>query len=194
MSGTRMLVTGGARSGKSAHAERRAVELTSASGGDVVYIATAAALDDEMKERVATHRQARPQNWLTVEEPLHLARCIREHAKPGRLLLIDCVTLWLTHVLGLNEPGAEVPGAHQARLEAERDDLVGAIRECSGSIILVTNELGSGVVPMGALTRRFVDEHGRTNQRIAEACDSVVLMVSGVPLAVKSPATSGRAG
>ena len=190
MSETRLLVTGGARSGKSAYAERRALELSSAAGGDVVYLATAAVLDDEMKSRVATHRQTRPAHWQTVEEPLHLGRRIRELAKPGRVLLIDCVTLWLTNVLGLNEPGAEAPGAHQARLDAERDDLIAALSQSTGSVILVTNELGSGVVPMGALTRRFVDEHGRTNQRIAEACDSVVLMVSGVPLAVKSPATS----
>ena len=124
---------------------------------------------------------------------MHLGRSIREHDKPGRVLLIDCVTLWLTNVLGLNEPGAEVPNAHQARLDAERDDLVDALRQAGGSVILVTNELGSGVVPLGALTRRFVDEHGRTNQRLAEACDHVVLMVSGIPVTVKPSATRGPA-
>ena len=116
MNGTRWLITGGARSGKSAFAERRAAELAQAEAGDVVYIATAAVLDDEMRSRVALHRQTRPARWLTVEEPMHLGRSIREHDKPGRVLLIDCVTLWLTNVLGLNEPGADAPGAHQAQI------------------------------------------------------------------------------
>lgn len=197
MTGTKLLVTGGSRSGKSAYAEDVAKTLAP----EVVYIATASVRDDdrsddngEMAQRIAAHRRARPQGWLTIEEPVAAGRAILEHAAPGRCIVLDCVTLWLSNVLGLHEADGEIqadpPLLKRERLEAERHALLAAVEQCSGHLVIVTNELGSGVVPMGALTRFFVDEHGWTNQRIAELCDSVVLMVAGVPVKVKSPAKS----
>jgi adenosylcobinamide kinase/adenosylcobinamide-phosphate guanylyltransferase len=104
--------------------------------------------------------------------------------------VLDCVTLWLSNVLGLHEPSDGPMLLKRERLEAERHELLAAVEQCRGNLIIVTNELGSGVVPMGELSRYFIDEHGWTNQRLAEVCDSVVLMVAGVPVAVKSPPAS----
>lgn len=199
MAGTKLLVTGGSRSGKTAYAEAAAGALSS----EVVYIATASVRNDdggEMVQRIAAHRRARPQGWTTEEEPVAAGRAIREHAAPGRCIVLDCVTLWLSNVLGLHEVHQFNGEArdrplllNRERLEAERIALLSAIEQCSGHLVVVTNELGSGVVPMGALTRFFVDEHGWTNQRIAELCDSVVLMVAGMPVKVKSPSASSPA-
>lgn len=199
MAGTKLLVTGGSRSGKTAYAEAAAGALSS----EVVYIATASVRNDdggEMVQRIAAHRRARPQGWTTAEEPVAAGRAIREHAAPGRCIVLDCVTLWLSNVLGLHEVHQFNGEArdrplllNRERLEAERIALLSAIEQCSGHLVVVTNELGSGVVPMGALTRFFVDEHGWTNQRIAELCDSVVLMVAGMPVKVKSPSAPSPA-
>lgn len=201
MAGTKLLVTGGSRSGKTAYAEAMAARLAS----EVVYIATASVRQGadgggEMTQRIAAHRRARPQSWATVEEPVAAGRAIREHAAPGRCIVLDCITLWLSNVLGLHEvrEGYVVDGEspvqplllNRERLESERIALLSAIEQCSGHLVIVSNELGSGVVPMGKLSRFFVDEHGWTNQRIAERCDSVVMTVAGVPVKIKSPATS----
>lgn len=182
----RVLITGGSRSGKSGHAERLAASLSK----EVVYIATASVGPGdrgEMAQRIAAHRRSRPQHWLTIEEPVAAGRTIREHSAPGDCVVLDCVTLWLSNVLGLHEPSEDPLLLRRERLESERHDLLAAVEQYRGHLIIVTNELGSGVVPMGELSRFFVDEHGWTNQRLAEACDSVVLMVAGVPVTVKAP-------
>jgi adenosylcobinamide kinase/adenosylcobinamide-phosphate guanylyltransferase len=163
------LIIGGARSGKSTLAERRATD----SGLEVVYIATATAGDDEMVERIAHHRQRRPAHWQTVEQPLQLAAALRAEAATGRCILVDCVTLWLTNLL--LGPG----------FEPERSRFLEALPVLPGRVILVSNEVGWGVVPMNELGRRFADEQGRINQAIAAACSRVTLVVAGQPLELK---------
>lgn len=166
------LILGGARSGKSRLAEQRAGE----SGLAVTYIATSQALDTEMAERIAHHRQRRPSHWSLVEEPLQLARVLSEQANTERCLLVDCLTLWLTNLLLLDDP---------ARLAAEREDMLQVLGKLPGRIILVSNETGLGVVPMGELTRRYVDEAGWLHQAVAERAQRVVFMVAGLPMMLK---------
>lgn len=169
------LILGGARSGKSRLAERLAAE----SGLRVTYIATSQPLDGEMNQRVLTHRQRRPDSWGLVEEPLELARVLRDNAAPEHCLLVDCLTLWLTNLLMLDD---------QERLIRERDALLDTVASLPGEILFVSNETGLGVVPMGELTRRYVDEAGLLHQAIAERCQRVVLTVAGLPLTLKGTA------
>ncbi|MFB4392975.1 MULTISPECIES: bifunctional adenosylcobinamide kinase/adenosylcobinamide-phosphate guanylyltransferase [unclassified Pseudomonas] len=169
------LILGGARSGKSRLAEQLAV----ASGLAVTYIATSEPLDGEMNERVRLHRERRPAAWGLIEEPLALAAVLRAEAAEGRCLLVDCLTLWLTNLLMLDD---------DRRLAAERDALLDALQGLPGTIILVSNETGLGVVPMGELTRRYVDQAGWLHQAVAERCQRVVLTVAGLPLMLKGPA------
>ncbi|MFI8747842.1 bifunctional adenosylcobinamide kinase/adenosylcobinamide-phosphate guanylyltransferase [Pseudomonas sp. NPDC077186] len=169
------LILGGARSGKSRLAEKLAAE----SGLEVVYIATSQALDGEMSARVAQHRARRPAHWALVEEPVALARVLREQAREGRCLLVDCLTLWLTNLLLLDD---------EARLAAERDALLDTLAELPGRILLVSNETGLGVVPMGELTRRYVDEAGWLHQALAERSRRVLFCVAGLPMVLKGDA------
>ncbi|TCK04713.1 bifunctional adenosylcobinamide kinase/adenosylcobinamide-phosphate guanylyltransferase [Marinobacterium mangrovicola] len=164
------LITGGARSGKSTLAERLAEE----SGLEVIYIATAQTGDGEMSERVALHRERRPDHWQTVEEPLRLVETIRRLQQPGRCLLVDCLTLWVTNLL-----------LSEADIQEQRELLYTTLANAKGEVILVTNETGMGVVPMGELSRRFVDEAGWLNQAVAAVANQVVLTVAGLPLTVK---------
>ncbi|WP_236450748.1 bifunctional adenosylcobinamide kinase/adenosylcobinamide-phosphate guanylyltransferase [Stutzerimonas stutzeri] len=166
------LILGGARSGKSRFAERLAAE----SGLAVTYIATSQALDGEMSARIAHHRQRRPVHWSLVEEPLQLARVLREQAAPQRCLLVDCLTLWLTNLLMLDDA---------ARLAEARDALLECLPELPGRIILVSNETGLGVVPLGELTRRYVDEAGWLHQAVADRAHRVTFMVAGLPMTLK---------
>jgi adenosylcobinamide kinase/adenosylcobinamide-phosphate guanylyltransferase len=168
----RNLILGGARSGKSALAERIAMQ----SGREVVYIATAQPGDAEMRERIAHHRSRRPSHWSIVEEPVALAAVLRDHMGPERCVLVDCLTLWLSNLLA--DPD-------ESRFERERDALLAVLPDLQGDIVLVGNEVGLGVVPMGALTRRFVDESGRLHQAIARQCDRVLFVAAGLPLALK---------
>jgi len=166
------LILGGARSGKSALAERIAME----SGREVVYIATAQPGDAEMRERIAHHRSRRPGHWLSVEEPAALAMTLRNHVGNERCVLVDCLTLWLSNLLA--DPD-------ESRFGRERDALLDVLPTLPGEIVLVSNEVGLGVVPMGELTRRFVDEAGRLHQAIAQRCDRVLFVTAGLPLALK---------
>ena len=177
------LITGGARSGKSGFAERLATQ----SGLQVVYLATARARDAEMAERIRRHRANRPADWLTAEEPIRLGAALRAHARADRCLLIDCLTLWLNNLILADHPDdGEVaivePGP---TFSAERADLLDALRTLPGQTILVSNEVGMGVVPLGALNRFFVDETGRLNQAIAALAGRVVWMVAGCPVVAK---------
>ncbi|WNW11421.1 bifunctional adenosylcobinamide kinase/adenosylcobinamide-phosphate guanylyltransferase [Pseudomonas sp. DTU_2021_1001937_2_SI_NGA_ILE_001] len=169
------LILGGARSGKS----RLAESLASGSGLAVTYIATSQPVDGELDARVALHRQRRPAEWGLVEEPLELARVLREQAAPGNCLLVDCLTLWLTNLLMLDDP---------QRLAAERQALLEEVVDLPGEIIFVSNETGLGVVPLGELTRRYVDEAGLLHQALAERCQRVVLTVAGLPMTLKGTA------
>lgn len=178
------LILGGARSGKSALAERLARE----SGKEVVYLATARAGDGEMGARIAHHRARRPAAWRTVEECLGLAEVLRRECTPGRLVLVDCLTLWLTNLmLSGEEPLPETgeltlpPG-----FERERAALLDLFEAgLPGELVLVSNEVGMGIVPLGALTRRFVDEAGRLNQDVAARANRVILVAAGLPLVLK---------
>lgn len=167
----KQLILGGARSGKSRLAEQRA----DASGLDVIYIATAQAGDAEMEARIAHHRASRPAHWMLIEEPLHLSAVLQQHAAPDRCLLVDCLTLWLTNLLLHEEAG----------LRAEVDAVCRCISDLPGELIMVSNEVGWGIVPMGELSRRFQDEAGRLHQQLAGRCDLVTLTVAGLPLEIK---------
>jgi len=165
------LILGGARSGKSAFAQRRAT----ASGLDVLYLATAQAGDAEMTARIARHRAERPEHWGLIEEPLALAAALRTHAAPQRCLLVDCLTLWLSNLLAA---GADA-------LAAETQALFATLPTLPGHLLLVSNEVGQGIVPANLLARRFRDEAGRLHQTIAHDCDRVSLIVAGLPLTLK---------
>ena len=168
----KQLILGGARSGKSAIAERLATE----SDSQVLYIAPATSGDGEMAERIAKHRQRRPDHWLLTEEPVHLAATLKQQAREGLCILVDCLTLWLTNIMFMDE------GRH---FQVEMDALLKTLPELPGEIIMVSNEVGLGIVPMGEMTRQFQDESGLLHQNVAAACDRVVLTVAGLPHTLK---------
>jgi adenosylcobinamide kinase/adenosylcobinamide-phosphate guanylyltransferase len=178
------LVLGGARSGKTLHAERIAIE----SGLDVVYIATARdGGDAEMNARIAHHRASRPSHWTTVEEPLALAAAIAHWRGEGRVVLVDCLTLWLTNLLFSGDAAFPEVGAIELpqRFHEERAALLAVLIEDRGDVVLVSNEVGMGIVPLGAVSRCFADEAGRLNQAVAAACSDVLFVAAGLPLALK---------
>lgn len=182
---TRTMLFGGARCGKSAHAEM----LASASGKRVVYIASARSGDAEMQARIALHQQRRPVEWQTVEAPIALGAAIRAHGEPGNVLLIDCLTVWLSNLLfaggqAFPEVGLITP---PPAFFNERAAFLQAIEQSSCDLLLVTNEIGMGIVPLGAISRWFVDEAGRLNQAVAARCDRVLWVAAGLPLALKGP-------
>lgn len=168
------LVLGGARSGKSRHAQELAQTQAQTCGLPVHYLATARAGDAEMAARIARHQAERPAHWLTREVPLHLAAALAETSKA--CVLVDCLTLWLMNLL---EAGEEV-------FQQERAALLAALGDHPGQVILVANEIGLGVVPLGELSRRFVDEAGWLNQDIARLADEVVFLAAGLPLILKN--------
>ncbi|MGM3273834.1 bifunctional adenosylcobinamide kinase/adenosylcobinamide-phosphate guanylyltransferase [Ralstonia sp. 24A2] len=180
------LVLGGARSGKSHHAEQLALQCA----GPVTYIATAGEGDEEMQLRVALHRARRPEHWGLVEEPVRLAEALYTHAQHGGCVLVDCVTLWLNNLLFAEQRDYPDTGliTPPEAWTAEIDALLTALPLLPGEVILVSNEIGLGVVPMGAITRFYVDELGRLNQRLAALADNVHLLVAGIPMVVKGPA------
>lgn len=166
---TLVLVTGGARSGKSRRAELRTLSFP----GRPTYIATAEALDSEMKERIAHHRARRGPNWNLREAPLELVAALSDTDGDGPRL-VDCLTLWLSNVMHANRNWRD-----------ETSRLVGALARQTAPVVLVTNEVGLGIVPDNALARAFRDAAGFVNQRIAEAADEVEFIVSGLPIRVK---------
>jgi adenosylcobinamide kinase/adenosylcobinamide-phosphate guanylyltransferase len=177
------LVLGGARSGKSAHAEK----LAAGSEKGVVYIATAQAHDDEMQQRIEIHRQRREAGWTTVEEPLALGQAIRRWSAPGNVVLVDCLTVWLSNLMfseqrDYPEVGRIVPPEAFAR---ERQSLLDALGDAAGDVILVANEVGMGIVPQSAISRWFVDEAGRLNQAVAACSDRAIFVVAGLPMMLK---------
>jgi adenosylcobinamide kinase/adenosylcobinamide-phosphate guanylyltransferase len=163
-------ILGGARSGKSGFAE----QLASGSGLQPVYIATAEPLDPEMQQRIDRHRSRRDQRWRTIEAPLELPTAIWQHAGTDRFLVIDCLTLWLTNLI---LAGRDV--------ESESDRLLAALAETEAAVAVVSNEVGLGIVPLGELSRQFVDATGRLHQSVAAAAGRVVMMVAGLPLELK---------
>ncbi|MGB9887856.1 MAG: cobalt-precorrin-5B (C(1))-methyltransferase CbiD [Moorellales bacterium] len=190
MSGGLVLVTGGARSGKSRFAE----DLAAASGRKVTYIATAVAQDEEMRQRIERHRQRRPRDWETIEEPLDLARTIRTEDRPGRVLLIDCLGVYVSNLLSAYAPSSAASnslpppeGGKEGKKVAEAiEDLVQATARARAEIIVVSNEVGWGTAPAYPLGRAYQQWLGWANQRLAAVAREVYLVVCGLPLELKS--------
>jgi adenosylcobinamide kinase/adenosylcobinamide-phosphate guanylyltransferase len=178
------LIIGGARSGKSQLAEARAIE----SGLRVIYVATAQAQDEEMERRVAHHRARRPAEWGLVEAPLNLVDALILNAAPDACLLVDCLTLWLTNLFFAGQ-AAKQAGAARAidcpLLAEGTRTLVETLPKLPGRVIVVTNEVGCGVVPGEPLARLFADEQGRLNQRVAAVCERVSFVAAGLAIELK---------
>ena len=180
---TRTLVLGGARSGKSAYAQM----LAAADAKPVVYIATAQARDDEMAARIDCHRHDRPASWTTVEEPLALGNAIATHSTADNVVLVDCLTVWLSNLLFIDgitfpEIGTIAPPPSFLR---ERQQFLDALQQARGDIVLVTNEVGMGIIPQGAITRWYVDEAGRLHQAVAALCERAIWVAAGLPMVLK---------
>lgn len=163
------LVIGGARSGKSAYAERLAL----AQHKRCFYIASGWAGDAEMAERISLHQQQRGGRWQLIEEPIRLASALKQLDGEGNIVLVDCLTLWLSNAL------------HQQVWPQQKQALLAILPKLSCDIYLVSNEVGSGIVPLGELSRTFADEAGRLNQAVATLCEQVTLVVAGMPLPLK---------
>lgn len=170
MDGHRLFVLGGARSGKSRHAQQRAESLE----GRLTFVATAQAHDDEMRDRIARHQADRDQRWRTIDAPVALPEAIQALDGRDHVVLVDCLTLWLSNLLLMD---ADIPAAC--------DRLTRAVGDFSGHIILVANEVGFGIVPDNVLARRFRDDAGRLNQRVAAIADEVLMVAAGLPLRLK---------
>jgi adenosylcobinamide kinase/adenosylcobinamide-phosphate guanylyltransferase len=170
MTGHSLFVLGGARSGKSRYAQSRAESVD----GSAIFVATAEAYDDEMHDRIARHQADRDHRWRTVDAPIDLPATIRSLSAPAHILLVDCLTLWLSNLL-LTDADIAAAGAQ----------LIQSITGFEGHLILVANEVGLGIVPDNALARRFRDEAGRLNQSVAAIADEVMLITAGLPLRLK---------
>jgi adenosylcobinamide kinase/adenosylcobinamide-phosphate guanylyltransferase len=167
------LVLGGARSGKSRYAQQLAEQSRR-----VVFVATGRASDEEMRAKIERHREDRPKEWLTVEEPLELPKVFAQYELECDVIVVDCLTIFAASVL-------ETEGENSSAIEARIEALCGALRTVQCTVVLVSNEVGSGVVPEYPLGRRYRDLLGEINQRVARVADDVVLMVAGLPLALK---------
>lgn len=166
------LILGGVRSGKSRLAERMALE----SRLPVTYIATATAQDEEMHQRIMAHQARRPTEWHLIEAPLKLAAALSNQATTGNCMLIDCLTLWLTNLLLTDD---------SSLFEREQKAFFSLLPKLSNRIIMVSNETNMGIIPMGALSRRYCDEAGRLHQELAQQCDQVILTIAGLPHILK---------
>jgi adenosylcobinamide kinase/adenosylcobinamide-phosphate guanylyltransferase len=171
-------VFGGARSGKTA----LALERAEASGLDPVMVATAEAFDDEMRARIAAHRAERGPRWRTIEEGRDLVGVLDAHAHAGRILVVDCLTLWLSNLM-----------AAECDVEAEIEGLCAGLGRVAGPVVLVSNEVGLGIVPENALARRFRDHQGRLNRKVAAVAGRVTFVAAGLALPMKDTTTPGRA-
>lgn len=169
---TNYLILGGARSGKSSYAEKIARE----SNQEVVYIATATVLDNEMEDRVAQHKNDRPKHWLSVEEPISLADTLLKYMSPNKVVLVDCLTMWVNNLLMQED---------ESLLETELNKLDEILPKLKGTVIFVSNEVGMGIIPMGELSRKFVDESGRLHQKLGQSLDNILMIVAGLALEVK---------
>jgi adenosylcobinamide kinase/adenosylcobinamide-phosphate guanylyltransferase len=167
-----VLITGGARSGKSSYAEQCARNL----GERLVYVATAEPNDQEMSQRIAEHRKRRGNEWITIEEPIEIPAALVAQSGKTDCALVDCITLWLSNLLMRHE---------QNDAQEKVEELINSFGGLDFHLLLVTNEVGWGIVPDNALARQFRDLAGWTNQRIAAVADQVILMVAGAPLTVK---------
>lgn len=175
-----ILITGGSRSGKSAYAQKLAESLA----GPRAFVATCPVIDDEMRERIRKHRQARQKRrWRTIEEPVDLPGALRD-AKQYKVVLVDCLTLWINNLMFEAEKRRKTISEESVTRQCQKLRTAG--RAHSGTILFVTNEVGMGIVPENALARLFRDLAGRCNREMAQVCDRVVLLVAGQPLELKT--------
>jgi adenosylcobinamide kinase/adenosylcobinamide-phosphate guanylyltransferase len=185
------LILGGQKSGKTARAENLAAAwLDQSPQHRAVYIATAQAWDEEMRERIARHQRQRANRvprMTTVEEPVELAHAIGRHSRDDTLIVVDCLTLWLTARLmpAVGSPHPNPPAEGEGTETGAGATIASALRACAGPIVLISNEIGLGVIPMGQDVRTFVDALGGLNQQAAAACERVTLMSAGLPLTLK---------
>ena len=170
------LILGGARSGKSAFAEALATE----SGLPVTYIATAQVYDAEFGQRVQHHKVRRPAHWKTIEQSFNLGETLQTHANEGECVIVDCLTLWLAQCIC---PDCERPG--NLDWQKERNTFLAALPTLPGTVLLVSNEVGMGIVPLGEINRQFQDEQGRLNQAVAQLANKVSFIAAGLPLTLK---------
>lgn len=168
-----IFITGGARSGKS----RSALDCANRHFSKKLYLATCGVLDEEMAQRVENHKKMRGPEWKTVEEPIEIVDKINEYGDKVEVILLDCITLWLSNLL--------MRQISDAKIADEVDRFIRTIRQNQSSFIIVSNEVGMGIVPADSLGRRFRDLQGMANQKIAEAAETVVLMISGIPMILK---------
>jgi len=180
MKKTLTLILGGARSGKSSHAQKLARER---GGDDVLFVATAQALDEEMASRIETHRRERPAGWRTLEAPRHAGEAIA-HAEPSAVVLVDCLTLLVSNAVLALPDSASATEAEDTTL-AEVEELLAAYRSGTVSWVVISNEVGMGLVPPYPVGRAYRDALGRANQCLAAEADEVLLMVAGIPMQVK---------
>jgi len=180
----RRLIIGGARSGKTAHALARAKSLSEARGVNVTYVATAQALDEEMQHRISLHRAERPATWRTLEAPAGLAQALRRQ-DTSSILVIDCMTLWLSNAL-LKDFREDAPTGQLPAWESECAEFLQWLQAVRSDVLLISNEVGAGIVPLSPLARRFQDEQGRLNQMLAATCDEVTLVVAGIAVPIKT--------
>ena len=169
-----IFVIGGCRSGKSTYAMQTAERVPAE---QKIFIATCVPRDDEMKRRVARHQKERSQTWVTVEAPLNLPEAILQNSHSGDVILVDCLTLWVSNLL--METGDD------SKIEETISQFINAIEKAAGPIVLVSNEVGTGIVPENALARKYRDIIGRVNQAVAKAAGRVIWMVAGIPVTVK---------
>jgi len=186
MNSMRHLVLGAARSGKTRFALNTAKSLARAQEKEVVYVATAEAHDDEMRERIARHRAERPENWRTLEASRELASSLAS-IESTSVVVVDCLTLWLSNAL-LRDFHEDAPTAALPTWSHERAGFMNGLKSCPHTLILVSNEVGGGVVPASPLARRFQSEQGWLNQDVAGACEYVTLVVAGLPVPIKTVA------
>ena len=174
-----ILVIGGCRSGKSRHSLELAEKI---SGSKRIFIATCMPLDDEMKERIDRHKKERDKNWKTIEAPVELSVAINENSREGDVILVDCLTLWINNLL-METESTDIINDHIQKL-------ITALEEAECPVMLVSNEVGAGIVPENKLARQFRDYAGFVNQKVAECADRVIWMVAGIPVVIKSKSLS----
>ncbi len=190
-----ILVTGGARSGKSTYAEKIAMnygepgELGKCEQGNIVYLATAVPVDGEMVQRIKDHQEDRPAGWVTLEESLKITHALSRLPQGTKAVLIDCITFWVSNHL-MDKAGVEEPRGNKVKeievaIVEEARKLCGSLKELDCSAIIVSNEVGLGLVPEHVLSRIYRDALGRANQMLAEVSEEVIFMISGIPLKVK---------
>jgi adenosylcobinamide kinase/adenosylcobinamide-phosphate guanylyltransferase len=169
-----VFIIGGCRSGKSTYALQTAEKVPAERK---IFIATCVPQDNEMKQRVARHQKERSQNWVTVEEPLHLPQAILENSPKADVMLVDCLTLWVSNLLMETDD--------EKQLEEMISQLIDTLEKATGPIVLVSNEVGTGIVPENKLARQYRDIIGRVNQAVAKTAGKVIWMVAGIPVTVK---------